>query len=100
MDRDEAIKRIRYALRQRSGKQWSVTGGRGTAYGWIKIQSPPARQTRFGMTDADQAELSALLGKPVHHQGESVPASGAYRIEAVSRAETGKSDVIGTPYWD
>ncbi len=36
MDRDEAIKRIRAALKRRSGKLWSVTGGRGTSWGWIK----------------------------------------------------------------
>jgi hypothetical protein len=44
MDRDEAIKRIRTALKARSGKTWSVTGGRGTAWGWITVQAPPARR--------------------------------------------------------
>jgi hypothetical protein len=45
LDRDEAIKRIRAALKRRSGKAWSVTGDRGTAWGWIKIDAPPARRT-------------------------------------------------------
>jgi hypothetical protein len=45
MDRDETIKRIRKALRARSGKDWSVTGGRGTAWGWITIDAPPRRRT-------------------------------------------------------
>lgn len=45
-DRDDAIRRIRQALRRRSGKAWSVTGGRGTAWGWITITAPPRRQDR------------------------------------------------------
>lgn len=45
MDRNEAIQRIKTALRRRSGKAWSVTGGRGTAWGWINIDAPPARRT-------------------------------------------------------
>jgi hypothetical protein len=44
LDRDDAIKLIREALKRRSGKTWSVTGGRGTAWGWITIQAPPARR--------------------------------------------------------
>lgn len=43
--RDSAISTIRAALRRRSGKAWSVTGGRGTAWGWITIEAPPARRT-------------------------------------------------------
>lgn len=43
MTRDETITAIRTALKRRSGKQWTVRGGRGTAYGWITISSPPAR---------------------------------------------------------
>lgn len=41
--REAVIKRIRAALVKRSGKQWSVRGGRGTAYGWIRISAPKAR---------------------------------------------------------
>src|SRR5919106_1076456 len=43
-DRDEAIRQIRAALRRRSGRAWSVTGGRGTAWGWITITAPRARR--------------------------------------------------------
>lgn len=43
--RDEAIREIKRALEKRSGKRWSVTGGRGTAWGWITIDAPPARRT-------------------------------------------------------
>jgi hypothetical protein len=44
VDRNEAIKRIRIALKKRTGKSWSVTGGRGTAWGWITVQAPPKRR--------------------------------------------------------
>src|SRR4026209_1714610 len=43
MDRNETIKAIKTSLQKRSGKQWSVTGGRGTAWGWITISVPPKR---------------------------------------------------------
>lgn len=44
LDRADTIALIRESLKQRSGKTWSVTGGRGTGYGWITIQAPPARR--------------------------------------------------------
>ena len=44
IDRDEAIKRIRTALKRKTGKTWSVTGDRGTAWGWIRVQAPPKRR--------------------------------------------------------
>ena len=45
MDRAGTIKAIRKSLKRRSGKPWSVTGGRGTAWGWITIDAPPSRRT-------------------------------------------------------
>ena len=45
MSRSETIKAIKQALQKRSGKQWSVTGGKGTAYGWLSIDAPPKRRT-------------------------------------------------------
>jgi hypothetical protein len=127
MDRNETIKRIRTALKKRSGKPWSVTGGRGTAWGWIRITSPPKRGTGHAikidpdkgdcpenyeykdtgepngnMTPAEQAELGKLLGldKPVHHQGESIPASHDYWQEYIDRADGRTPSVIGKQYWD
>jgi hypothetical protein len=113
MDRDEAIARIKTALKARTGRTWSVTGGRGTAWGWIKISAPPARRIcsakcapgtckheRWSMCDDDQALLALALNKRPHHQGESIPSSGAYRQEYVDRAEGRTPSVIGTPYWD
>lgn len=119
IDRNEAIERIRRALRARSGKSWSVTGGRGTAWGWITIDAPPARRrflwtdggagerfepaARFGhMGPDDRAELARLLGldRAVHHQGEQIPAGSDYREEYVARAEGRAPERYGRPYWD
>ena len=118
---------IKAALQKRSGKAWSVTGGRGTAWGWIRIDAPPARRTwshriKAGvatdrpedyeefdsgqpdgnMSPADRAELGTLLGleKPVHYQGESIPAGSDYWLEYIDRA-MGRTPVkIGVQYWD
>lgn len=103
LDRDTTIARIRAALRRRSGRAWSVTGGRGTAWGWIRISSPPARRVDYGyMSDADRAELGALLGLdgPVHPQGESIPSGSDYYSEYIDRAEGRPPSRTGTPYWD
>ena len=103
VDRDDAIHLIRTALRERSGKTWSVTGGRGTAWGWIEITAPPKRRVEYGyMTDADRAELGELLGlgKPAHCQGENVAASSEYRREYVARARGLTPTKIAQPYWD
>lgn len=99
MARDEAIARIRKALKARSGKQWSVTGGRGTAYGWITIDVPPARKVDGIATETERAELAALLGIPSAHY-VSVGASSDYRWEYVDRAEGRTPKKIAEPYWD
>lgn len=109
LDRNEAIRRIREGLKARSGKTWSVTGGRGTAWGWLKISAPPKRleaRTPGGyagyMTEADCAELGRLLGLkgPVHFQGESVAASSDHYWEYVDRAEGAEPRCFGKVYWD
>jgi hypothetical protein len=101
-DRDEAIRLIREGLKKRSGKEWSVKGGTGTAWGWIRISSPPARRVNNNMTEADMAELGKLLdlGKPAHHQGESVAASPGHRVEYIDRAWGRKPSKYGEQYWD
>lgn len=101
IERDDVIRIVRTELKRRSGKAWSVTGGRGTSWGWITVTAPPKRTTQFGsMTEEDRAELSALLGTDVHHQGYMIPASHAYRTEAVDRARGVQPATVGTPYWD
>jgi hypothetical protein len=98
MDRNEAIQRIRTGLRQRSGKSWTVRGGRGTAWGWIDIDVPPAREAS---RETELPELAKLMNLPkIHQQGLQIPASNAYYQEAVDRAEGREPTVFGTPYWD
>lgn len=109
LDRDMAIKLIRDALKKRSGKVWSVTGGRGTAWGWLSIDAPPARRKYdfegnpggHYMSPAERKELANLLDKDVvHHQGESVPASSNHYREYVDRARGLEPTVHGMQYWD
>lgn len=127
-NRDAVIRRIKTALERRSGKKWSVTGGRGTAWGWIQIDAPPGRRT-WGYrlkpdasprqlpedyeeydtgqpgghaSPADRAELGRLLGLdgPVHFQGQQIAASSDYYREYVQRAEGRKPEKVAQPYWD
>jgi hypothetical protein len=53
VNRNEAITAIRAALKRRTGRTWSVTGGRGTGYGWIHVQSPPKRRTGVRVKNPD-----------------------------------------------
>lgn len=102
-DRAEVIRRIRAGLRKRSGRAWSVTGGRGSSYGWISISALPRDCDPSGrMSDRDRALLARLLGlsQPCGFQGELVPGSVAYRREYIDRAEGRTPSVYGRPYWD
>jgi len=103
MDRRETIREIKSALRRRSGHGWSVHGGTGTAYGWISI----SRHPHESMTDAERAELDALLGMDGRnrrvgggHSPESIPAGHDYYQEYIDRANGRAPSVTGTPYWD
>lgn len=101
-DRDTTITAIRRALRARSGKAWSVTGGRGTARSWITITAPPARRDEYDrMTEADAAELAGLLGLDrVGPAGEDVPPGRDFRREYIDRAQGRTPTVYGVPTWD
>lgn len=101
-DRNTAIAAIRFALQRRTGRAWSVTGGRGTAWGWITVSSPPARRLDYGcMTDEDATALAAALGLDrVHQQGVSIPASYGHRAEYVARALGKTPTTYGQTYWD
>jgi hypothetical protein len=104
MDTMDVVRRIKLALRTRSGKVWSVTRGRGTTSCWLFIDTPPARQRGQSDDDrrADMAELGKLLGydTPCHHQGVSVPASHAHYREYIDRAEGRTPRAIAAAYWD
>lgn len=103
-DRDATIRIIRSELKRRSGKPWSVKGGRGTAWGWITVTAPPARAIdRWGTMGPDDAEeLGRLMGLdgPAHCQGLSIAASSDYRQEYVDRARGRTPSSIAQPYWD
>jgi len=98
MERNEAIKEIRAALKRRSGKSWSVTGGRGTGWGWIHIGVLPHDKKDPANHEARRRELNDLLG--VSGDDFSVPASYDYRREYVDRANGRTPSVKGSPYWD
>lgn len=127
IDRNETIQAIKAALKRRSGKAWSVTGGRGTSWGWIKIDAPPARctwshrlragavadrpedyeeydalQPGHNMSPQDREELGRLLGldSTAHHQGVSIPASSAHYQEYIERAQGKTPSKIAGRYWD
>lgn len=100
--RNEVIALLKKSLKARSGKSWSVTGGRGTAYGWITITSLPSRQVGYGyLSPEDKAELATLLGlETVHQQGHSIAASSEYYRESLQRAAGLPVSKIAQPYWD
>lgn len=102
LDRNSVIKAIRAALKARSGKAWSVTGGTGTAYGWISISAPPARRVDYGLSPEDAAELASLLGlASTHRQGHSVPSSTDFYRVALCRAIHGHAGPFtAEAYWD
>lgn len=102
--RDEAITAIRAALRERTGRPWTVTGGRGTGWGWITLHAPPKRRGRFDyMGDDDRTVLAEALGltlADVGQQGVVIPAQGDYRCEYVDRARGVTPITLGRPGWD
>lgn len=101
-DRNETIKQIRTNLRSRGLKWVSVTGGRGTAWGWIRISTQPSKGDEYGnMTEEQRAELAEALGlERVHFQGESIPASSAYYEEYIARSKGETPTRYGEVYWD
>ncbi len=127
LSRAAVIRRIKAGLERRSGKKWSVTGGTGTAYGWLHIDAPSAKRTwrdrpRPGATGlgtytedyepydsgqpggsmgpADRVELARLLGLDRADRNVSVAAGHDYYREYIDRAEGRVPRKIATPYWD
>ena len=41
INRPDSIARIRAALKAKTGRNWSVSYGRGTASGWMRVQAQP-----------------------------------------------------------
>jgi hypothetical protein len=84
-DRDATIQAIRKALKARSGKVWSVTGGRGTAWGWIRIDAPPARRTAGYILPAGLADVPENYARDDHKH-----ANGGGYMTAADREELGR----------
>lgn len=62
MDRKTAQTRIRKALKTITGRAWSVTGDRGTAWGWITVHAMPKdRVGEFGYLSDEDAETLTLI---------------------------------------
>jgi len=103
MTRKEAITHLRVALRRRSGRSWSVTGGRGTAWGWLCVRARPARRDHIGhMSQWDRVVLAQLLGfdNPVGSQGVFIASSDDHYHEYIARANGLQPYKIAEPYWD
>lgn len=94
---------IRKHLKQRTGKNWSVTRGKGTSYAWLRIQSEPKRRIECcDMSEQDRKILAKVLGiDSVHSQGVSIPASSNHHKLYMAMAATG-SDLgfKAERYWD
>lgn len=103
-DRNNVIKRIKSGLLKR-GFDYSVTGGRGTAWGWIYIDLLPSVERLLTPENRKQAyiDLYRALGfepRQFLTSGVSVAASSDYYREYVDRAEGRKPAKIAVPYWD
>lgn len=104
INRNDAIKEIKANLKSRSGKTWSVRGGQGTAWGWIKISVTPSQAiNEWGyMSEAQQEELGKLLGldQRAHNQGVNIPSGSDYYREYIDRSAGRTPSVYGKQYWD
>ena len=59
--RDTTIAALRAVLKVRTGRAWSVTGGRGTSWGWITVDAPPARRDSYQITGLPRVWLTPDL---------------------------------------
>lgn len=99
--RNNVIQRIKTALAKR-GYKYSVTGGRGTAWGWIHIDLLPAELKLLTPEKRNEAyrRLNEALGISHASSGVSVAASTAHYREYVDRADGRTPGKIAEAYWD
>lgn len=102
-DRDACCKILRMLLRERTGREWSVKGCRGTSASWVRISAPPRRCGEFAeMSVEDQLLLNAALGE-WNHTSLSIRPCGGVRGAFVFRAaglEVPASWRINERSWD
>ena len=100
-DRNTTITALRKVLKRRTGRTWSVTGGRGSSWGWITVNSPPARRDGYSITDEDGTLLMAAFGMEHHRPGTlTIPAGTAHRRVYLQRAHGVPRTFTAEQYWD
>ena len=101
-DRNNTIQAIKAALKAR-GLKYSVTGGRGTAWGWITVDLMPAVFKTAAEEEIKAAYRKLAVDLKLTNNGytsESIPAGGDYYTEYIQRAKGETPTTTGTPYWD
>jgi hypothetical protein len=98
-DRNDTIATIKANLKAR-GFSYSVTGGRGTAWGWIHIDLMPKMfKSNEQIIKAERVRMNEAFG--LNGASDiSVPSSSAYYREYIERSAGKVPSVLGKPYWD
>lgn len=96
VDRNDAIRVIREALKRRSGKTWSVTGDRGTAWGWINITAPPKRRVAHIQNPAYHCDHPEAGAVP-YFEADPDENHGAWYMSDADAAELGELLGLGKP---
>ena len=90
LSQEVVVECLRFSLRERSKRTWSVRCGEGEAHGWIYISAPRARMKGGVMAAEAREELAQLLGlDQVPPEGISIPPEEHLRREYMNRADTG-----------
>ena len=99
--RDEAIAAISAALKAR-GMRYSIKGGRGTSWGWIRVDILPAVYKTLDETGRKAAyrALADAFGESHAHGAISIPSSSAHYREYIERARGLQPTKIAQAYWD
>lgn len=100
MTRNEVIAAIKASLKAR-GLRYSVTGGRGTAYGWITVDLLPAwfKNLSEEKIAEEYRRLNEKFGLS-SSSSISIPSGNDYYREYMDRAAGRIPSVLGKPYWD
>jgi hypothetical protein len=100
-NRNSTILAIKAALKDR-GLRYSVTGGRGTSWGWLHIDLLPSVYKSLDDDGRKKAyrKLGDDFGEAQGYDQISVPAGSDYYREYIDRAKGLQPAVLGVPYWD
>lgn len=97
-----ATRIFRDLLRLRTGRAWSATIGRGTAYSWITLGAPRGRLDGYSMVADDVVTLSAVLGEHVGDSHSVRPCRGvrAFYVYVLAGHPVPDDLVVSAPSWD